>query len=162
VGKGLRKKLLSYAGEYLVAARLSLMGYLVTITPKGAPEVDILVYDVERRRATTLQVKTVRQEGIHLGFKATKDNIDKVLNEKVSNPYVIVYIPNDDWSKAEFYVVPPNDIRELAKRMYFGWLDKIPHKKPREELEKTPQPLTISVRDLKHYKDEWDNIWRVK
>ncbi len=55
MGKGLRKKLLSYAGEYLVAARLSLMGYFVTITPKGAPEVDILVYDVERRRAATLQ-----------------------------------------------------------------------------------------------------------
>jgi len=100
------KKLLSYAGEYLVAARLSLMGYLAVITPKGAPEVDILVYDVERGRARSLQVKTVRQDAVHLGVKAVKDDIDKVLGEWVRSPYVIVYIPNDDWRNAEFYVAP--------------------------------------------------------
>ena len=31
-----------------------MMGYLVTITPKGAPKVDLLVYDLERNRFTSI------------------------------------------------------------------------------------------------------------
>ena len=145
-----QKKMLGYAGEYLVAARLSLMGYLVTITPKGAPEIDLLVYDIERRKVATIQVKTIRQNYVHLGVKARREEIDRKLGDKIKNPYVIVHILSD-WNNAKFYIVPPKDLRELARKEYFEWLDKPTHRKPREELEKTPQPLLVSIKSLESF-----------
>ncbi|MGC8983489.1 MAG: hypothetical protein ACP5KA_07060 [Desulfurococcaceae archaeon] len=159
MSRNLRKKLLSYAGEYLVAAKLSLMGYLVTLTPKGAPEVDVLVYDVENRRAKALQVKALRQKAVPLGVQVTKKDIEDKLREKIRNPFIIVYLPRDDLSKAEFYIVPPGDLREIAKKEYFDWLAKPLHKKPREVLEETPQPLAVSLSKLKPYREKWENIW---
>jgi len=152
--------MLGYAGEYLVAARLSLMGYLVTITPKGAPELDLLVYDVARRKATTIQVKTIRQNSVPLGIKAKREEIDRKLGDKIKNPYVIVHIPGD-WNNAKFYIVPSKDLRELAKKKYFEYLNKPTHRKPREELEKTPQPLSVSVESLEPFLEKWENIWAV-
>lgn len=43
----LKKILKSLAGEYLVAAHLTNMGYLVTITPRGLPKADLLVHDIK-------------------------------------------------------------------------------------------------------------------
>ena len=153
-----QKKMLGYAGEYLVAARLSLMGYLVTITPKGAPEIDLLVYDIERRKVATIQVKTIRQNYVHLGVKAKREEIDRKLKDKIKDPYVIVHIPSD-WNSAKFYIIPPKDLRELARKEYFEWLNKPTHTKAREELEKTPQPLLVSIRSLGSFLEKWENIW---
>ena len=155
--QGKSKKILGYAGEYFVAARLSFMGYLVALTPKGAPQIDLLVYDGEKNRATAIQVKTITQEWVLL-TQATKDTLDKKLIEKVKNPFVIVHSSND-WRKSEFYIVPPKDLRNLAKKAYLSWLEKAKHKKPREKIEKSQQPLMVSITDLKPYIEKWENIW---
>ena len=158
--QSISKSLLSYAGEYLVAARLSLMGYLAVVTPKGAPEVDNLVYDFERKRSTTIQVKTIRGENVPLGIRVTMNNIDEKLKRKVAKPYVIVHVKRDDWRASEFYIVPAKDLREIAKRGYIEWLNRPYHKKPKEELEKTPQPLLVRINDLRQYLEKWENIWK--
>jgi len=158
--QSISKSLLSYAGEYLVAARLSLMGYLAVVTPKGAPEVDVLVYDFERKRSTTIQVKTIRGENVPLGIRVTMNNIDEKLKRKVAKPYVIVHVKRDDWRASEFYIVPAKDLREIAKRSYIEWLNRPYHKKPKEELEKTPQPLLVRINDLRQYLEKWENIWK--
>gem|GEM_PF-3956672 len=40
------------------------------------PEIDLLVYDIERREVATIQVKTMRQYYVHLGVKARREEID--------------------------------------------------------------------------------------
>jgi len=91
----LEKAVLSYAGEYLVAARLSLMGFLAVLTPRGAPGADLLVYDTANGRATALQVKTVWGNDVPLGVRATKENIDSRLAEKIRYTTVVVKVGAD-------------------------------------------------------------------
>ena len=157
------KKALSYAGEYLVAARLSLMGYIAAITPKGAPAVDIVVYDAERDRSALIQVKTTKENYVLLGVNATIDNLDEELDKKITRPYVIVHLTGK-WNDAEFYIIPAKDLKELAKEGYLAWLERgMKHLwKTKEEQEKharTPQPLSVSIKDLTQYLEKWENIW---
>jgi len=153
-----KKMIVSYAGEYLVAARLSMMGYLVTITPKGAPEVDLLVYDLEMNRFTSIQVKTVRQNFVPLGVEATKDNIDEKLKLNIKRPYVVVRL-NKSWKDSRFFIVPAEEMRRLAKEEYEKWLRESRHMKPIEELERTPQPLGVSINRIQPFEEKWENIW---
>ena len=104
------------------------------------PEIDLLVYDIERRKVTTIQVKARREE------------IYMKLGDKVKNPYVIVHIPSD-WNNAIFYIVLPKDLRELVRKEYFERLNKPKHRKPRVELEKTPQPLLVTIKSLEPFRE---------
>ncbi len=155
------KILKSMAGEYLVAAYLCNQGYFVAVTPKGMPRADLIVYDLRNGRATLVQVKAFSWSNRCplIGVRASYDDLDKVLEEKIVYPYVFVRL-HEDLSRVEFYVLSPSQVRKLAKRGYMEWLSKESHCKPLEELKKTKQPLCISIDKLEEYKDAWDNIWR--
>jgi len=148
--RALERMILSYAGEYLVAARLSSMGYLAVLTPRAAPGIDVLVYDIRSERVVDIQVKTVRGNEVPLGIQVTRENIDMKLAEKIRYTTIVVKL-DDNWREAKFYVVPPEDLHRIAKEGYFKWLKYGRHRKPVEELEKTKQSLVVKIEELEPY-----------
>jgi len=134
------------------------MGFLTVLTPRGAPGADLLVYDAANGRVAAVQVKTVRGNDVPLGVRATKENIDSRLAEKVRYATVVVKV-GADWRETKFYVVPAEDMRRLAKEEYFRWLRDGRRRKPVEELEKSEQALAVKIKQLEPYLERWDLIW---
>jgi len=163
VGNMSSKKLLSNAGKYLVAARLTLMGYVVRITEEEAPVADIEVRDPEKGRSSLIKVKTTKEEVVLLGVEATRENLDEKLDRKITRPHVIVHL-TDKLDIARFYIVPAKDLKELAKRGYLAWLRRgrkylWKTKEEQEKHERTPQPLSVPIKKLRKYLEKWENIW---
>ena len=159
--KQLEKTICSMAGEYLVAAHLSIRGYLVAITPKGLPGADLVVHDLRKGRSALIQVKAFTSKNRHplIGVSAKFDEVDAVLEERVTYPFVFVQVA-EDLTEAKFYILSPSQVRRLAKRAYMEWIERGRHRKPVEELKKARQPLGIPLSELERYRDAWDNIWR--
>jgi len=152
------------AGEYITAAYLCSMGYLTAITPKGMPRVDLIVHDLGNGRSRLVQVKAFSRRENRcplVGARANFENIDVVLREKITHPYIFVELgQRQDLREAKFYILSPKDVRRLAKETYIEWLERKRHKKPIEELKKKEQPLCIPVEKLEVYENKWDNIWK--
>src|SRR4051812_11084460 len=53
-----RTGLTGAAGEYFVAAELSLRGWLATVTIKNAPGIDVLAQNLDTRATVAIQTKT--------------------------------------------------------------------------------------------------------
>ena len=83
---------------YAVAAELSRLGLIASVTARNAKGADILVTDVDCRRAFSVQVKSSRaRQNWHW-------LVGKELLFSKSLVFVFVYFPEDD--EPEFYVVP--------------------------------------------------------
>jgi len=93
-------------GTYLVAAQLSLHGFIATITSRNAPAIDILVYHPETSRTCGIQIKTTATT-----YKKdwTMDNPNKHANLF----YVFVILDNSESEKHSFYVINSMDIPKL-------------------------------------------------
>lgn len=88
---------------YLVAYRLSLLGWNVMPTTRNARGVDIVAYNADASRYIGIQVKTLtRPNPVPLG---------KTLNNVMGDFWVIV---SDVASEPRIFVLLPNEIRELA------------------------------------------------
>ena len=92
---------------YAVAAELSRLGLIASVTARNAKGADILVTDVDCRRAFSVQVKSSRaRQNWHW-------LVGKELLFSKSLVFVFVYFPEDD--EPEFYVVPSLKIKRMQK-----------------------------------------------
>ena len=155
---------LGYAGEFLVAAKLCLMGYIATLTLKAHPNIDILVYNPESGKAIGLQVKTTRQrhknpsEDEYTIVSCGYPKLDEKLNKKVKNPHVFVHVLKDE--TINYYVVPPEEVKKAVKNRATKYLETKSEEKRKKimegEADVGPKPLL--VKDIEKYKDNWKLI----
>lgn len=135
----LNKTVTALAGEFLVAAKLCLKGYVASLTLKNYAESDIFVYDPESKRNAAVQVKTI------------KGGWGYFLPEHVAPAgpaFVFVRIDGDEM---EFYVVPPDDVERVSTCERDEYLAAHPRAKP-------DQPRMISIKGIAAYRDAWENI----
>jgi len=135
------------AGEYLVAAELSLLGWLATVTIKNAPRFDILAQIPERGFAIAIQTKTASQ-GNHFQLGKACEQPPKGTNEW----YVFVQIQGEK-QRARFYVIPTLVVSGGVYAQHRQWLAETgrggkPHK---------DNPMrTILPARVAGYEDRWD------
>jgi len=104
------------SGEYFVAAELSRLGYIVSITLRNTRGIDILVSNLSATRQIGIQVKT------NQGSKP-----EWVLSEKAENFYadnlfyVFVNLKSRD-ELPDFYVVPSRVVADYIKDSHRQWL----------------------------------------
>jgi predicted neuraminidase len=99
------------AGEYFVAAELSLRGWIATLTLKNTPGIDILA--VRNRRSITLQVKT-RSPNNKTGWRLSRRD----------------EIPNADWvvlvdltpETPDYWIIPGRRLAGWVIRNHQEWL----------------------------------------
>jgi hypothetical protein len=139
------------AGEYFVAAELSLRGWLATVTIKNAPWTDVLAQIPDRGLAVAIQTKTA------------SGGTRFQLNEKCEIPataqnqwYVFVRLQAKE-TRPNFYVVPHNIVAGATYAEHRWWLsepalDGTPHKdNPRR---------VIGAQHVTGYEDRWDLLER--
>jgi len=111
------KILIGIAGEYLVAAELSKLGYIASITLRNTKGVDIVCFDSEVKRVIGIQVKT--NQGLQKEW---------ILNKKVEEFYsdnlfyVFVNLNNNE-RNPDFFIVPIKKVAEYCRIDHKKWLN---------------------------------------
>lgn len=99
------------AGVYAVAAELSLRGFVVAVTSRNAPGVDLLAFSSDPKKTVGIQVKANKPRGTQsfwlLNKRAKEDTSDTLF-------YVFVNLKGPG-QPAEYYVVPSGVVsRDMA------------------------------------------------
>ena len=120
---------------YAVAAELSRLGLIASVTARNAKGADILVTDEACQRAFSVQVKSDR----------SRQNwhwlIGKELPVSKSHIFVFVYFPKE--GEPEFYVVPSR----VTERVQKDKDKKMPY---------------VRKTDIAKYQDNWEKAFQLK
>ena len=138
------------AGEYLVAAKMNLRGWVANLTLKNYPGVDIFGMDPKKDRFISIQVKSGWEPSFNIGVK--HDDRDQLSN-KVKGPFVFVHFENID--NASFYILSKQEFINLVISS-----DDAYFKKERKKPIKPDYPIALFVKELLPYKDHWDSLWK--
>ena len=95
-------------GVYCVAAELSSRGFLVTLTSRNAPIVDMMVSTPDLTKTTNVQVKTNKVQGTQSFWLLSRE----ARNSSPNLLYVFVNLRKNE--KPNYYIVPSN---RVAKEM---------------------------------------------
>lgn len=144
----LTSNLSGISGEYFVAAQLSRLGYVASITPKNTKNIDILASNQEGSKTVAIQVKTNKNGVKKWMFKAKSET-------NFSNNYFYVLVDlKDSKSLPEFHIVPSKVVSKKIRKDHLKWLNTLGAKGQKRN--------DIDMRmfsDLENaYKDKWDSL----
>jgi hypothetical protein len=105
------------AGEYFVAAELSIRGFLASITLRNSRGIDIIVSSPDASRSVSIQVKTSNRGGPKW-----------ILNKKAEsyigeNHYYVFVVLRGFSQRPDFYVVPSEVVAEYTSTSHRRWLE---------------------------------------
>jgi hypothetical protein len=140
------------AGEYFVAAELSLRGWLATVTIKNAPGTDVLAQNLVSGAVVAIQTKTASHGNRHfqLGEKSEAP-------ATAQNQWYVFVMLNKERMRPRFFVVPRNVVAAAMYAEHREWLsrtarDGTPHREnPRRNMQ---------LAYITGYEDRWDLLER--
>ena len=138
------------AGEYLVAAKMNLRGWVASLTLKNFPGVDVFGFNPQTKQNIEIQVKSCWDRSFFIGVRHSERGI---MNEKIHGPFVFVHIKNVD--EASFYILTKSEFMDLVDTT-----DDAYYNKERIKPIKPDYPMAISIKDLTPFKDHWDSLWK--
>jgi len=146
--------LVGLAGTYFVAAELSQLGYVATVTSRNTEGIDILAANRDGSKAVSIQVKTSRDD-LRESFSRSW-----IMQEKHENIYSdhLFYVfadlkPNE---KPDLYVVPSKVVADYIKKTHQEWL-KTPGRGGRKHKENPMRLFEIlNEKDAPKYLNRWD------
>ena len=104
------------AGEYFVAAELSLRGYVASITLRNTKGIDIVVSNEEGNKTVNIQVKTNRRKKPQWIMNKKAENI------KDKNMFYVLVLLFDDITSPEYYIVSSRDVANYVEKGHKKWL----------------------------------------
>ena len=113
---GLESTLVGVAGEYFVAAELSLRGYLASITLRNSRGIDIIASNSDATRSVSIQVKT------------SSGNVPKwMLTQKsesfsADNHFYVFVLLRGVGARPDFHIVPSKVAAEYVATSHRQWL----------------------------------------
>jgi len=113
---GLESTLVGVAGEYFVAAELSLRGYVASITLRNSRGIDIIASNSDATRAISIQVKTSsgRMPKWLLSEKSERVCAD--------NHFYVFVILRDVGARPDFHIVPSKVVADYVATSHREWL----------------------------------------
>lgn len=142
----LSKSLTGIAGEYYVAAELSLRGFMASITLRNNDSVDIHASKIEEKKVFAIQVKT-NQSG-----KASWILTKKIESLKSESLFFIFVALKGPEQRPDFYIVPSIEIADKIKLEHRDWLatlGKNKHQRQDNDIRNFNDPE-------KKYFEKWD------
>lgn len=101
------------AGEHYVMYRLLKMGYIAALAPKGVPNADLIVTNVEGELTAVIQVKTKSKINANGGWQM------KEKHENIKSPHLFYCFVEDIAIPPVVYIIPSvvvaNTIKEAGK-----------------------------------------------
>jgi hypothetical protein len=141
--------LIGAAGEYYVAAELSLLGWLATVTIKNAPGTDVLAQHLGSGRVIAVQTKTRTGGNFQLGAR------DEVPTARDNEWYALVELADFPTSRQRptFYFVPRNVVAALLYTGHNRWLAR-----PglRGQQRNDSKRRSIHPSDVQWYREKWE------
>lgn len=107
------------AGEYYVLCELLRNGYIAALTPKGVPNADIVVTNMEGSRLCSIQVKTRRGVGADGGWHM-KSQHEKPLGDRYF--YCFVDFQEPQKVRPLVYVIPAAVVAKVISEAHQKWL----------------------------------------
>ena len=133
------------SGEYYVAAELSRLGHIASITLRNTRGIDILCSNSDSSQQVSIQVKTSKK-----GRNSWM--LDRKSEEYYSPKHFYVFVLLNENQHPKFFIVPSKIVANYIKTHHRAWL-KIPSKSG----EKHKDSSLRKFRDLEEkYLDRWD------
>jgi hypothetical protein len=148
----MKKGIVGIAGEYFVAAELSQMGIVATLTLKNTPSIDILATNLETGRFANIQVKTMSL-GNNQGWRLSKKDEEK---SEIKNHFYIMVNLKAVGELPEYYVIPQADLAEQIYKIHRDWLRGDKKRKDTPMRVFDPYRKQEQLEFGEKYKDNWD------
>jgi hypothetical protein len=147
------RSLTGAAGEYYVAAELSLLGWLATVTIKNAPGTDVLARSLESGRVLAVQTKTKS------GGNFTLTAGDELPTDSDNEWYALVELPEKSLQsqRPTFYLVPRNVVAALIFTQHNEWL-ATPGRRGQRHRDNARRVIRPS--DVQGYREKWELLHR--
>ena len=111
--------ILSAAGEYYVLSRLCLAGYIAALAPKGVPNTDIVITDINSSRLFAVQVKSRLDKGQDKGWHMKRKH-EQIVSDWLF--YCFVDFGDGLGSAPTTFVVPSKVVAEAIATTHMNWL----------------------------------------
>lgn len=108
------------AGEQYVLYRLLRREWIASLAPKGVPNADIIVTDIEGNRQCAIQVKTRRDIGSDKGWHMRKKHED-ILSPTLY--YCFVDLGKTETDNPTVFIIPSAIVASVLKASHQLWLD---------------------------------------
>ena len=144
------KLMTGLAGEYMVAAKMNLRGWVASLTLKNFPGIDLFGLNPETGKNIGIQVKSCWDSSFFIGVMHSER---EQMNDKIQGPFVFVHIESVD--EASFFILSKSEFIEIVNST-----DDAYYYKPRTKPIKPDYPIALSLKDLMPYKDKWDSLWK--
>ena len=108
--------LVGVAGEYFVAAELSKLGYIASITLRNTRGIDIIATNEEGSNTVNIQVKTKSHKN-----KWVMSEKNELVKDK--NIFYVFVSLNDGFSRPDYHISPSSDVAKFIKNDHQKWLD---------------------------------------
>lgn len=111
-----KTQLAGLAGTYLIAAELTLKGFIATVTSRNAKAVDILAYNPSQKKTIEIQVKTNSEDStweVDWGVKGAK--------EIKSATLYYAFVKLQKGTPHKIYLVKSKDVAKNLKTARGGW-----------------------------------------
>lgn len=113
----LSKGITGIAGEYFVAAELSRLGYMASITLRNNDSIDIHASNIEGDKMFAIQVKTTQNSGRKWPLNKKVENIHS------TNMFYVFVAFKEINERPEYFIVPSKDLANQIKKEHQEWLD---------------------------------------
>ena len=112
----LESTLVGVAGEYFVAAELSIRGYLASVTLRNSRGIDIIASNSDASRSVSIQVKTSKKGAARwvMGKKAESFCSD--------NHFYVFVVLHETGIRPDYYVVPSIVVANYISGTHKAWL----------------------------------------
>lgn len=110
--------LIGAAGEHFVLCQLLRRGWIAALAPKGVPNADIIVTDIDGNRQCAIQVKTRSRgsdKGWHMGQKH-----EEIVSQHLFYCFVDL---EEEATLPIIYVIPSAIVAAVLKEAHQLWLD---------------------------------------
>ena len=142
----LESTLVGVAGEYFVAAELSLRGYLASVTLRNSRGIDIIASSADASKSVSIQVKT--SKGKVPTWILSKKSEDFFSD---SHFYVFVLLKSVG-TRPDFFVVPSIEVANYTRTGHREWLKG----SKRDGTQRKDSPIRKFHDPGREYHERWD------
>lgn len=144
----LESTLVGVAGEYFVAAELSLRGVIASVTLRNSRGIDIIASNADASKTVSIQVKSNKSG-------KAKWILSKKSESFCSNNHFYVFVAlHAIGLRPDFYIVPSSDVAEYISRSHTEWLTGTKS----DGSERKNSDMRVFEDPDQKYKDCWDSL----
>jgi len=113
---GISPILIGVAGEYFVAAELSNLGYIASITLRNTKGIDIIATNEAGTKTVNIQVKTKRPGKRKWILSEKAETVED------KNIFYVFVALKDERTRADYFICPSSHVARFLKQDHANWL----------------------------------------